>query len=177
MLAYHGMQESYKAHDEVAAVETQLTSLMKTSLPEDVGPQAKKIDDDLKKIGGVVPQGGGFGGGFGRGPADPNALKSFLDVNNDYNTLVSMMQVGMDMAPTPTQISTWESDCKNYNRTVEAWTAMKKQITDFNAVLAKDHLQELRLPSTNIGDPPCSFSAGPASMPANSKSTKSRDRK
>ena len=35
--------------------------------------------------------------------------------------MVSMMQVGLDMAPTPTQIATWESDCSNYNRTMAAW--------------------------------------------------------
>jgi hypothetical protein len=149
---------------------------MKASLPEDVGSQAKKLDDELKKIGGVM-QTGGFGGGFGRPQADPNALKSFLNLNDDYNTMVSMMQVGLDMAPTPTQISTWESDCKNYNRTVEAWTAMKKQIADFNVVLAKDHLQELNVPSTKIGDPPCTFNAGPLSTPAASNSTKAKARK
>ena len=164
MRAYRGMQDSYKARDEVNGVETQLASLMKASLPEDVGSQAKKLDEDLKKIAGVMPQGGGFGG-FGRPPVDPKALKSFLNLNDDYNTLVSMMQVGMDMAPTPTQISTWESDCKNYNRTVDAWTAMRKQIADFNTVLAKDHLQELKLPSANLGDPPCTFTAG-ANQPA-----------
>ena len=160
MLAYRGMQDSYKAHDEVAAVETQLASLMKTSLPADVSSQAKKLDDDLKKIGGAMPQGGGFGGGFGRPPVDPNALKSFLNINDDYNTMVSMMQVGMDMAPTPTQISTWESDCKNYNRTVDAWTAAKKEIADFNTVLAKNHLQELNVAASKVGDPPCTFDVG-----------------
>ena len=159
MLAYHGMQESYQAHDEVAAVETQLASLMKASLPADVATQAKKLDDDLKKIGGVMPQGGGFGGGFGRGPVDPNALKSFLAVNDDYNTIVSMMQVGLDMAPTPTQVATWESDCRNYNRTLDAWSAARKQIADFNAVLARDHLQEINVPSSKAGDPPCTFRA------------------
>jgi photosystem II stability/assembly factor-like uncharacterized protein len=160
MLAYHGMQESYKAHDEVASVETQLASLMRASLPEDVGSQAKKLDDELKKIGGVMPQGGGFAGGFGRAPAEPNALKSFLNLNDDYNTLVSMMQVGLDMAPTPTQIATWESDCRNFNRTVDAWSTMKKQISDFNTVLAKNHLQELNVASAKVGDPSCNFKLG-----------------
>ena len=76
---------------------------------------------------------------FRRPLPKPNELQSFLMLNNDYNTMVSMMQVGLDMAPTPTQIATWESDCGNYNRTVAAWKAMQKQqIADFNALLAKN---------------------------------------
>ena len=82
-------------------------------------------------------------------------------LNDDYNTMVSMMQVGLDMAPTPTQIATWESDCSNYNRTVAAWKAMQKQdIADFNAVLAKNHLQELTVAPTKLTDATCSFKPG-----------------
>ena len=68
-----------------------------------------------------------------------------------------MMQVGLDMAPTPTQIATWESDCTNYNRTVDAWKAAQQQITDFNAVLAKNHLQEINILPTKLTDSSCSF--------------------
>ncbi len=88
-------------------------------------------------------------------------MQSFLALNDDYNTMVSMMQVGLDMAPTPTQIATWESDCRNYDRTVDAWKAMQQQqIADFNAVLAKNHLHELNLAPTKLTDPSCSFKAG-----------------
>lgn len=161
MLAYHGMQQSYEAHDEVAKVEEQLTSLMKASLPADVDSQAKKLDADLKKIGGEMPSGGG--GFFRRQAADPNAMKSFLTLNDDYNTMVSMMQVGMDMAPTPTQVATWEHDCQSYDRTVIAWNQAQKQIADFNAVLTKNHLQELNVAASKVGDPPCTFNAGTTS--------------
>ena len=158
MLAYRGMQQSYQAHDEVTAVETQLTSLMRASLPGDVATQAKDLQANLTKIAGVVQT--GFGG-FGRQqPPDPNAMRSFVMLNDDYNTLVSMMQVGLDMAPTRTQVASWESDCNHYNQTVAAWSAAKKQIGDFNAVLAKNHLQELNVPSGKVSDPPCTFKGG-----------------
>src|SRR6185312_2115504 len=158
MLAYHGMQQSYQAHDEVAAVETQLASLMRGSLSEDVAAQARKLDASLKKIGGEMTAGGG--GFFRRQASDPNELQSFLNLNNEYNTLVSMMQVGLDMAPTPTQIATWGSDCRNYNRTANAWSEAQKQITDFNSVLARSHLQELTVGPTKISESQCSFNAG-----------------
>jgi hypothetical protein len=99
----------------------------------------------------------GGGGGARRGAPDPNALQSFLDLNNGYNTMVSIMQVGLDMAPTPTQIATWESACNNYNRTVAAWKDTQQQITDLNAELAKNHLQELNVAPTKLTDSSCSF--------------------
>ena len=168
MLAYHGMKDAYQAHDEVAAVQTQLATLMKASLPGEVDTQAKKLDADLKKIAGV--QQAGFGFGRGQGPADPKAMKSFLALNEDYDAMVSMMQVGLDMAPTPTQIATWESGCNKYNETLAAWSAAKKQIADFNTVLAKNHLQELNVGTSRVSDPPCKFAV--SESPAHKASAK-----
>lgn len=155
MLAYHGMQQSYDGNQEVDAVKTQFASLMQGNLPGDVASQAKMLEASLNKIGGVMPAPGAR---FRRPAPAPNELQSFLMLNDNYNTMVSMMQVGLDMAPTPTQIATWESDCNNYNRTVAAWKAMQKQdLADFNAVLAKNHLQELNIAPTKLTDATCSF--------------------
>jgi len=69
--------------------------------------------------------------------------------------------VGLDMAPTSTQIATWESDCRNYNRTVDAWEALQKQqLAAFDALLAKDKLQEIDVAPSKLSDPTCSFKAG-----------------
>jgi len=159
LLSVQGMQQSFAGHDEVDAVKSQLASLMQGSVPEDLIAQAKALDASLTKIGGAMPVGGGGGGGggFRRGPVEPNALQSFFDLNNLYNTMVSMMQVGLDMAPTPTQIATWESDCSNYNRTVAAWKATQQQIADFNAVLVKNQLPALKTAPIKITDSPCRF--------------------
>jgi hypothetical protein len=158
LLSVHGMQQSFEGRDEVDAVKSQLASLLEGDLPADVAAQAKVLEGSLTKIGGVMPVGFG-GGGPRRASADPNALQSFFDLNNEYNTMVSMMQVGLDMAPTPTQIATWESDCSKYNRTVAAWKEMQQQIATFNAVLAKNHLPELKVSPTKLTDSPCSFTA------------------
>ncbi len=158
LLAYHGMEQSYEGNHEVDTVKSQLASLMQSNLPGDVASQAKTLDASLTKIGGVMPAPGAF---FRRVAPTPNELQSFLMLNDDYNTMVSMMQVGLDMAPTPTQVATWESDCGNYNRTVVAWRAMQKQdIADFNAVLAKNHLPELNVVPTQLTDSSCSFKVG-----------------
>jgi len=66
-------------------------------------------------------------------------------LNNSFNTLVSMMQVGLDMAPTPAQIDTWEADCKNYNTTVAAWQK------------AQADLIGLQVPPTTLSPAACGF--------------------
>jgi hypothetical protein len=149
------MKQSFDGHDEVNAVKNQLASLMQSNLPDDVAKQAKTLDAGLTKIGGVVPQPGGGGGN--RRPPDPNAKQSFADLNNSYNTMVSMIQVGLDMAPTPTQIATWEKDCTDYDRTLADWNGMQQQIKDFNAVLTKNNLQELKVLSTRLTNASCSL--------------------
>jgi len=154
LLSVQGMEQSYAGHEEVDAVKSQLASLLQGKLPDDVAAQAKTLDTSLGKIGGAMPVGGGGGR---RGAPDPNAMQSFFDLNNTYNILVSMMQVGLDMAPTPTQISTWEKDCTDYNRTVDAWKAAQQQVTDFNAVLTKNQLQPLTIRPTKLTDATCTF--------------------
>ena len=159
MLAYHGMQQSYDGNREVNAIRTQLASLIhQSNLPADVSAQAKALNASLAKIGGTMPAPGSF---FRRNAPAPNELRSFITLNDDYNTMVSMMQVGLDMEPTPAQITTWESDCNNYNRTVEAWTAMQKQdIANFDAALTKNNLQQLNVPPTKLAADSCSFKPG-----------------
>jgi photosystem II stability/assembly factor-like uncharacterized protein len=155
LLSVQGMKQSFDGHDEVNAVKNQLASLMQSNLPADVAAQAKTLDADLTKIGGVVPQPGGGGGN--RRPPDPNAKQSFADLNNSYNTMVSMIQVGLDMAPTPTQIATWEKDCTDYNHTLADWNGMQQSIKNFNALLTKNNLPELKVPSTRLTNASCSL--------------------
>jgi photosystem II stability/assembly factor-like uncharacterized protein len=157
LLAVQGMERSNEAHGEVDAVKGQLASLMKGNLPADVAAQAKTLDASLTKIGGVIPPPGSFGGPGRGAPPDPKALKSFLELNNEYNTLVSMMQIGLDIAPTSTQIATWETDCDNYNRTLAEWKNMQQQLTVFNAALTKNQQQELTVSPTKLIDATCSF--------------------
>ena len=156
LLSVQGMKQSFAGYDEVGDVRKQLASLMQSNLPDDAAKQAKTLDADLTKVGGVIPR-PGAGGGANRRPPDPNAMQSFADLNNSYNTMVSMIQVGLDMPPTPTQIASWEKDCTDYNRTLVAWNGMQQQIKDFNAVLTKNNLQELKVPSTRLTTASCSF--------------------
>jgi photosystem II stability/assembly factor-like uncharacterized protein len=164
LLSVAGMQQSFQGFDEVNAIRSQLASLMQSSLPADIAAQAKTLDAALLKIGGAMPS--GFGGGGGRGPApDPKAMQTFFALNNAYNTMVSMMQVGLDMAPTPTQIATWHTDCTDYNRTLTALQAMQPQLADFNALLAKNNLQPLKLAPTTLTPEACTFTPQPTAKP------------
>jgi len=150
------MEQSFEGHDEVDAVKSQLQALLQGNSPADVAAQAKALDASLTAIGGGMPAVGG--GEARRGPPDPNAMKSFFELNNAYNTLVSMIQVGLDMAPTPTQIATWKSDCADYNRTQKAWEETQQTIANFNAVLTSNHLEAIKLVPSKLTAASCSFS-------------------
>ena len=74
----------------------------------------------------------------------PGAMQSFIQLNNSFSTMVSMMQVGLDMAPTPAQINTWESNCKNYNTTVAAWKkAQADDLATFGGLKASTKLSPM----------------------------------
>jgi hypothetical protein len=147
----------------VNAVQDQLATPMKGNLPADVAEQAKTLEASLTKIGGGMPAGGGGGGGLGRRAAsNPNALQSFFELNNAFNTMVSMMQIGLDMAPTPAQIATWQKDCTDLSHTTTAWEDALKQVTDFNAMLVKNNLQEMKVAPTKLTVSTCSFMPEPA---------------
>jgi len=155
-LTTHAMEQSYNGHDEVEAITGQIASLVKGSIPSDVARQADTLNTSLRKIAGVLPPPGAFT--LPRlGPPDPKALRSFLDVNNEFNSLISMFQVGMDIPLTAEQIGTWESDCDSYNRTLAAWNDAQKQIADFNAVLVKNQLHELTAAPTKLTSESCAF--------------------
>jgi hypothetical protein len=155
-LAYQGMKDSFAANDEVAAVRAQLAPLMQQ--PGDGGAKAKELDAKLAAFGGVVEGrggrggGGGFGGGRGGGQA-AGAMQSFIQLNNSFNTMVSMMQVGLDMAPTPAQVDTWEADCKNYNTTVAAWKTQAADLASFGG---------LKVPPTKVSPASCGFASSSA---------------
>ncbi|HET9401854.1 MAG TPA: hypothetical protein VFO34_12980 [Candidatus Acidoferrales bacterium] len=175
LLAYQGAKDSNAGNSEVLAVRRQVTSLSGNQLPDDVAKATKDIDVKLATFGGIVAGrggrgGGGFGGGGGRGRGEapaPNAIKAFNTLNGSFNALVSTSQVGIDEAPTQAQIDTWEASCKDYNTTVAAWKKMQsRDLTAFNTLLSKSHLNPIEVAPTALTDPPCAFAAPPAAKVA-----------
>jgi photosystem II stability/assembly factor-like uncharacterized protein len=170
MLAYEGSKSSNAGNSEVLAVRQQVASLSAGQLPADVAKATADISTKLATFGGVVAgrggRGGGGGGGRGRGgtPA-PGAITPFNALNGSFDAIVSMSQVGLDEAPTQSQINTWEADCKQYTATVAAWKTMQsKDLADFNALLSKNNLKPLQVTPTALPVPPCTF-ASPAVPP------------
>ena len=156
MLAYQGMKNSYSGNEEVAALRAQLAALMQAQTG-DVAAKAKELDTKLAAFGGVVEgRGGRGGGGFGgRGGAAPGVMQSFIALNNSFNVMVSMMQVGLDIGPTPAQIDTWDADCRSYNTTVAAWK--KVEAEDLAAL-------EINVAPTKLTPMTCTFAAPPSAM-------------
>ena len=157
--AYEGMHASYQGYQEVHAVKVQLTALMHTHLSKSLVTQAKAIEARLDKIGGKKSTGGFLARLLHPHPRPkPGALRSFVVENNVYNSLVSLMQVGMDMRPTPAQLATLDADCRHYDHTVISWMSLQTgQLAAFNTALAANHRRELRLAPVRLTVPACGF--------------------
>ncbi|HEX7326730.1 MAG TPA: hypothetical protein VF292_15480 [Rhodanobacteraceae bacterium] len=136
LLAYHAMQTTHSANGQVEAVAKQVDAIVSDrKAPANVLSQAKAVQKKLKTFGGKPPKNEGFFFFFSHRPK-PGAMKTFIDLNNSFNSLVSMVQVGLDMYPTPAQVGTWNKDCKEYNRTIDAWNSMRtKDLAAFNQLL------------------------------------------
>jgi photosystem II stability/assembly factor-like uncharacterized protein len=160
LLAYQAMKDTYAGNEEVAAIRAQIAALTRGQVPPDVATQASEVDGKLAAFGGTTGGRGGRGGAGGRGggPAAPGAVTSFASLNGTFGSLVSMMQVGLDMSPTRAQIDTWESGCKTYNATVAAWKALQTQdLAAFNSLLTKDNLKPLAVAPTKLAAQACTF--------------------
>jgi hypothetical protein len=164
MAAWQGMKDSYGANEEVAAVRAQLAAIPRGSLPTDVATAATALDTKLASIGGVLPRGGrggGGGGGFGGGPARlPGSVLAFYSINAMFNTVLApLSQNALDMPPTKAAVDTWESGCKEFSATVNAWKAMLDvDLVGFNSLLANNNLTPLKLTPTALAVPAsCTF--------------------
>ena len=170
MAAYQGMKDSYAGNDEVSAVRTQMAAL--GTLPADLATAAAAIDAKLTSMGGAAGRGGrgaggGGGGGRGGGPAGPSDVRPFNTINGTFNNVVALEQNGIDMAPTPAMVHTYEGGCKDFTTTVTAWkTLLNKDLQELNARLADSGKPPLKLPPTKLTVPAaCNFAAAaPAAL-------------
>jgi len=161
MAAGQGMKDSYAANQEVAAVRAQLAAIGRGSLPADVATAATALDAKLATIGGVTRGGrGGGGGGFG-GPARvPGSLLTFTAINALFSTVLApLSQNGIDMPPTRAEVDTWESGCKEFTATLNAWkTMLGVDLVGFNSLLTKNNLTTLKITPTALSAPAsCTF--------------------
>jgi len=143
-------------------VRVQLAAIARGSLPPDVATAATALDAKLATIGGAPPagRGGGGGGGFG-GPARvPGSVLTFRSINALFNTVLApLAQNGLDMPPTKAAVDTWESDCKEFTATLNAWkTILDTDLPGFNSLLTKNNLTPLKLTPTALAVPAsCTF--------------------
>jgi len=159
MTAWQSMKDSHDANDEVAAVRAQLAALARSSLPPEVATAATALDAKLATIGGARAPGRG-GGGFGGAPRVPGSLLTFTAINALFNTaLAPLTQNGIDMPPTKAEVDTWESGCKEFTATVNAWkTMLGVDLVGFNSLLTKNTLTPLKITPTSLAAPAsCTF--------------------
>jgi photosystem II stability/assembly factor-like uncharacterized protein len=161
MTAVQGMKDSYTANEEVAAVRAQLAAISKGSLPPEVATAATALDAKLATVGGVFSRGGRGGGGGGGGPARaPGSIFPLYVINATFNAVLApLTQNGIDMPPTKAEVDTWESGCKEFTATVNAWkTMLGVDLIGFNSLLTKNNLTPLTITPTVLAAPAsCTF--------------------
>ena len=161
MAAVQGMKDSYGANEEVAAIRAQLASMTRGSLPPDVATAATALDAKLATLGAVGGRGPRGGGGFGGGPARaPGSVLAFYSINGIFNTALGpLTQNGIDIPPTKAEVDTWESGCKEYAATANAWkTMLGVDLVGFNSLLTKNNLTPLKITPTALAVPAsCTF--------------------
>jgi hypothetical protein len=71
-------------------------------------------------------------------------MLSFVALNSAFGTIVSSMQIGLDMPPTQSQLDNWDTTCKRFNTTLTAW---KKTIPE--------DLASYGIPPTKLAEMAC----------------------
>jgi len=159
MAAVQGMKDSYAANEEVATVRVQLAAISKGTLPPEVATAATALEAKLPTIGGARAPGRG-GGGFGAPARAPGSVLTFTAINALFNTVLApLTQNGLDMPPTKAEVDTWESGCKEFTATLNAWqTMLGTDLVGFNSLLTKNNLTPLKLTPTALAVPAsCTF--------------------
>jgi len=85
---------------------------------------------------------------------------AFYSIGGIFNTVLGpLSQNGIDMAPTKSEINTWESGCKEFTSTLDGWkTMLGSDLVTFNSLLTKNNLTPLKFGSTPITGPTsCTF--------------------
>ena len=124
-------------------------------MPPEVATAATALDAKLATLGaagGRGPRTGGFGGGFGGGPVRiPGSVLPFYSISGIfYTVLAPLSQNGVDMPPTKAAVDTWESGCKEFTATMNAWKSMLDvDLVGFNSLLTKNNLMPLKITPTS----------------------------
>ena len=158
LAAVQGMKDSYAANEEVSDVRAQLAALKNNSLPTEVAAAAAALDTKLATAGGAIARGGRGGFGFGNNVRAPGSILSFSTINGTFNTVLGpISQNGIDMPPTKAAVDTWESGCKEFDATLNAWkTMLGADIVNFNTLLTKNGLTPLKITPSSGGAMPVS---------------------
>ena len=91
-------------------------------------------------------------------------------IMGSFNTIVSLNHNGLDMAPTKSQIDTWDTFCKDFTKTVNAWKVMQAvDLASFNSELTKNGKPALKITPSALKAPATCAVVGPATPAAGAR--------
>lgn len=85
----------------------------------------------------------------------------FYAINGVFNTVLGpLTQNGIDMAPTKSEVETWESGCMDLTAAVNSWnTMLGAELVSFNSLLTQNNLTPLKIAPSAARSAPsaCTF--------------------
>jgi hypothetical protein len=96
---------------------------------------------------------------------------TFRLINGIFTTVLApLSQNGIDMPPTKAEVNTWESGCKEFSATMNAWkTMLGVDLVAFNSLLTKNNLTPLRITPTATAAPASCTFVWPTATPGRGK--------
>ena len=139
MAMYNGSKSAYNYYQQVADMETAVTSSVHGSTDKTVTDAATAFTKELQAIGGQAQFNFRFFGGFGRRGGGPQA-PTFADVNRSMLRFLDMLGTG-DLAPTEGMVMGCDAATASLANCLARWRAANgKDLTAFNAVLSAHNL-------------------------------------
>jgi photosystem II stability/assembly factor-like uncharacterized protein len=143
MKLYQGIETAYAGYQQVSAVRTQLSEILKSAPPE-IATAISTIDIRLVAAAGAQPGQRGRGASQGN-PGPVPEPPAFGTLNGTMIRQLETLDSG-DMAPNDPQIRAFLTACTDLHGRIASWFAMNaKDLVDLNQRLAKGGLKTVTL--------------------------------
>jgi hypothetical protein len=149
MKLYRDATTAWDGYHQVEALRHSIDAVSQNA-PADVASAAHELDTKLEAVGGSASRGrGGFRGARQAAPPNFNALEGTM-----IRQLTTMDQG--DMAPNEPMLKGYAASCAELSTAVGTWrTLTTRDLTAFNALLAKNQLAPVPAPAPALPAPTC----------------------
>ncbi len=152
---YDGTRAAFDGYQQVNTLRLAVMALNAPGAPAEVATAATAFQARLNEVGGVATGRGRFGGGGFGGAGGPAPPPSFFRVNGRLSGQLGTLDPG-DMAPSESLLKAVAGACADLRTAQANWrTLQEKDLPAFNAVLERNSLKPLAVPTPSLQAPGC----------------------